>query len=44
MTMKQVKLTEPSFVMLKELSKRKDSLGLQAYLEELIMIQYKNKK
>ncbi len=41
---KQVKLTEPTFLMLKELSKRKDAIGLQGYLEELIMDAYKSKK
>ena len=39
--MEQVSLTDSTFLMLKELSPRKDALGLQGYLEELIISQYK---
>ena len=42
--MKQIKLTDPTFLMLKELSPKKDAKGMESYLDELIMAQYKSKK
>ncbi len=42
--MKTVKITDAALVMLKELSKRKDSLALASTLEELIIGAYKNRK
>ena len=42
--MKTVKITEAALVMLKEISKRKDTLALAGTLEELIMNAYKSKK
>ena len=44
MSMKQVKITEAALAMLKDLSKRKDSLALAATLEDLIMTAYKHRK
>ena len=40
--MKQVKISDAALVMLKDLSKRKDSIALAATLEDLIMTHYKN--
>ena len=39
--MEQVSLTDPTYLMLKEMSSRKDAIGMQGFLEELIISQYK---
>ncbi len=42
--MKQIKLDDLAFEMLKDLSKRKDSLGITATLTEWIREKHKGKK
>ena len=42
--MKQIKLDDLAFEMLKDLSKRKDTLGVTATLTELIRDKHKEKK
>ena len=42
--MKQIKLSDTAYKMLLDISRRKDSLAVQASIEELIMSAYKQKK
>ena len=41
---KQIKLSDTAYKMLLDISRRKDSLAVQASIEELIMTAYKHKK